>query len=49
MLVLSETGVVWYCGPAVEDLLGWKDEELVDGDFCEIMNGASRSSSVVIF
>lgn len=42
MLVLSETGQVWYCGPAVEDLLGWKDEEVVDGNFCDIMNGVSH-------
>lgn len=41
MLVLSDTGVVWYCGPAVEDLLGWADEDLVDGTLFEIMNGAS--------
>ena len=40
MLVLSDTGVVWYCGPAVEDLLGWADEDLVDGTLFEIMNGA---------
>ena len=40
MMVLSDTGVVWYCGPAVEDLLGWTDEELVDMNFCEVMNGA---------
>lgn len=39
MLVLSESGVVLYCGPAVEDLLGWQDEELVDMNFCDIMNG----------
>lgn len=40
MLVLSDSGVVWYCGPAVEDLLGWADEELVDGSLADIMNGA---------
>ncbi|PSR83030.1 hypothetical protein PHLCEN_2v5834 [Hermanssonia centrifuga] len=38
ILVLSVTGQVWYCGPAIEELLGWRDEEIVDGDFCEIMN-----------
>ena len=43
MLVLSDAGVVWYCGPAVQDLLGWSDEDLVDGHLCEIMNGAYRS------
>ena len=47
MLVLSDAGVIWYCGPAVKDLLGWTDEELVDMHFSEIMNGAyqTRSSS----
>ncbi|KIP12336.1 hypothetical protein PHLGIDRAFT_62123 [Phlebiopsis gigantea 11061_1 CR5-6] len=42
MLVLSDTGVVWYCGPAVEDLLGWADEDLVDGTLFEIMNENDR-------
>lgn len=39
ILVLSESGVVMYCSPAVEDLLGWQDEELVDMNFCDVMNG----------
>ncbi|GJE87107.1 PAS domain-containing protein [Phanerochaete sordida] len=37
-LVLSEDGTVLYCGPAVKALLGWTDEELVDMNFCDIMN-----------
>lgn len=39
MLILSQTGQVWYCGPAVEELLGWKDEEVTDTNVCDIMNG----------
>lgn len=41
MLVLSQTGQVWFCGPAVEELLGWKDEEVTDVNFCDIMNRKS--------
>ena len=39
MLILSQTGQVWYCGPAIEELLGWKDEEVTDTNVCDIMNG----------
>lgn len=38
VLVLSPACKVWYCGAAVEDLLGWTDEELVDGDITDLMN-----------
>ena len=41
ILVLSETCQVWYCGNAVTELLGWRDDELVDGDLIDLMNGAS--------
>ncbi|KAI0705908.1 hypothetical protein BC835DRAFT_1314125 [Cytidiella melzeri] len=44
MLVLSQTGQVWYCGPAVEELLGWKDEEVIDTNFCDIMNADDRAT-----
>ncbi|KZT69778.1 hypothetical protein DAEQUDRAFT_709504 [Daedalea quercina L-15889] len=44
VLVLSPACKVWYCGAAVEDLLGWKDEELVDGDITDLMNVGDRSS-----
>ncbi|KAH9928189.1 uncharacterized protein B0H18DRAFT_1001723 [Fomitopsis serialis] len=44
VLVLSPTCKVWYCGAAVEELLGWKDEELVDGDIADLMNVDDRSS-----
>ncbi|KAH9832950.1 uncharacterized protein C8Q71DRAFT_839903 [Rhodofomes roseus] len=44
MLVLSPACKVWYCGTAVEDLLGWKDEDLVDGDITDLMNVDDRPS-----
>lgn len=42
ILVLSQDGTVSYCGNAVYDLLGWRDEEVVDKKFTEIMNGEFR-------
>lgn len=41
ILVLSDACQVWYCGNAVSELLGWRDDELVDGDFIDLMNGTS--------
>ncbi|KAI0822720.1 hypothetical protein BC628DRAFT_1326521 [Trametes gibbosa] len=43
ILVLSETCQVWYCGSAVTELLGWRDDELVDGDFVDLMNADDRA------
>jgi PAS domain-containing protein len=40
ILVLSPTRKVLYCGTAVTELLGWKDEELIDGDLMDLINGA---------
>ena len=40
IFVLSEACQVWYCGNAVTELLGWRDDELVDGDLIDLMNGA---------
>lgn len=44
ILVLSDACQVWYCGNAVSELLGWRDDELVDGDFIDLMNGTSSPS-----
>lgn len=41
ILVLSSDGIVWYCGNAVHDLLGWRDDEVIDREFLDIMNGQS--------
>ncbi|TCD70958.1 blue light receptor [Steccherinum ochraceum] len=38
ILVLSPTGKIWYCGAAVAELLGWKDEDVVDREFTEYVN-----------
>lgn len=42
ILVLSATCQVWYCGAAVTELLGWKDEDLVDVDLTDFMNTDDR-------
>ncbi|ETW86160.1 hypothetical protein HETIRDRAFT_239856, partial [Heterobasidion irregulare TC 32-1] len=44
ILVLSASCKVLFCGHAVQELLGWKDEELVDGDLIELMNANDRDS-----
>ncbi|KAA1469364.1 hypothetical protein DENSPDRAFT_834962 [Dentipellis sp. KUC8613] len=44
LLVLSEDCRILFCGRAVQELLGWKDEELVDGDLVELMNANDRDS-----
>lgn len=41
ILILSASCQVWYCGSAVTDLLGWREDELVDNDLVDLMNGAS--------
>lgn len=38
-LVLSSDCKILFCGAAVTDLLGWRDEDLVDGDLIELING----------
>ncbi|KAL1947982.1 hypothetical protein VTO73DRAFT_13706 [Trametes versicolor] len=43
ILVLSDACQVWYCGNAVSELLGWRDDELVDGDFIDLMNVDDRA------
>ncbi|KAI0672885.1 hypothetical protein C8Q78DRAFT_1077203 [Trametes maxima] len=44
ILVLSSMCQVWYCGNAVTELLGWRDDELVDGDLVDLMNVDDRVS-----
>jgi hypothetical protein len=39
ILVLSPHCKIWFCGTAVTELLGWRDEELIDGDLMELING----------
>ncbi|KAH9945825.1 uncharacterized protein BXZ73DRAFT_37082 [Epithele typhae] len=44
ILVLSETGEVWYCGNAVTELLGWRDDELVDTELLDLVNADDRDN-----
>ncbi|OCH86906.1 hypothetical protein OBBRIDRAFT_814374 [Obba rivulosa] len=43
VLVLSADATIWYCGAAVVELLGWRDEELVDGALVDLMNADDRA------
>lgn len=44
LLVLSSQGKVLYCGNGLKDLLGWKDVDLIDYDFADLLNGAFNLS-----
>jgi len=48
-LVLSVSGKILYCGKAVTELLGWRDVDLVDVDFVNLIDGKDRSSSLAFF
>lgn len=39
ILILSPACKIWFCGNAVSELLGWRDEELIDQEFTDVMNG----------
>lgn len=39
VLVLSVGGKILYCGNAVTELLGWRDVELIDVDFVNLVDG----------
>jgi PAS domain-containing protein len=39
ILILDPNCHILYCGAAVNELLGWRDDEVVDGDFIELING----------
>lgn len=38
-LVLSPAGRILFCSPSVTEILGWRDQELIDVDFTELVNG----------
>ncbi|KAJ3776809.1 white collar photoreceptors-like protein [Lentinula raphanica] len=38
IFILSSTLKIYYCNPAVNDLLGWKEGDLVDHDFTDLVN-----------
>ena len=39
VLVLSPRRKVHFCNPAVREILGWQDGELIDKDFKDFVNG----------
>jgi PAS domain-containing protein len=53
VLVLSSRRKVLFCNPAVREILGWQDEDLIDNDFKDLVNGlyptrSHRSSPALI-
>ena len=39
VLVLSSRRKVLFCNPAVREILGWHEEDLIDNDFKDLVNG----------
>jgi PAS domain-containing protein len=39
IFILSPSGKIWFCGNAITELLGWRDDEVVDRDLISFMNG----------
>ncbi|KAI9458016.1 hypothetical protein F5148DRAFT_1221423 [Russula earlei] len=42
VLILSPRRKVLFCNPAVREILGWQDEDLVDRDFRDLVNANDR-------
>jgi PAS domain-containing protein len=40
ILILSTQCQILYCSAAVKELLGWRDEDLIDTKFLDLVNGA---------
>jgi len=40
ILILSTQCQILYCSAAVKELLGWRDEDLIDTEFFDLVNGA---------
>ena len=40
ILILSTQCQILYCSSAVKELLGWRDEDLIDTEFLDLVNGA---------
>ena len=40
VLILSPQCQILYCSAAVRELLGWRDEDLIDTEFLDLVNGA---------
>lgn len=41
ILILSADFHILYCGAAVNEILGWRDDELIDGDLADLINRSS--------
>ena len=39
VLILSTKCQILYCSAAIKELLGWRDEELIDIEFLNLVNG----------
>lgn len=39
ILILSTQCQILYCSSAVKELLGWRDEDLIDTEFLDLVNG----------
>jgi PAS domain S-box-containing protein len=39
LFVLSPARKVLFCNPAVREILGWQDEDLIDRDLTDLVNG----------
>ncbi|KAJ7749574.1 white collar 2 type of transcription factor [Mycena maculata] len=49
LLVLSSQGKVLYCGNGLKDLLGWKDTDLIDYDFVNLLNADDKEGFMQAF
>ena len=45
ILILSTRCQIIYCSAAVKDLLGWRDEDFIDTEFLDLVNGAQPAES----
>ena len=43
ILILSTQCQILYCSAAVKELLGWRDEDLIDTEFLDLVNGTWMS------
>jgi len=37
--VISPACKIWFCGAPVTDLLGWRDTDIIDLDFMDLLDG----------
>ncbi|KAJ6618877.1 hypothetical protein B0H10DRAFT_2028341 [Mycena sp. CBHHK59/15] len=49
LLVLSPQGKVMYCGTGLKGLLGWKDSDIIDFDFADLLNADDREGFMLDF